>query len=602
MYARGGPGASRSGAAALAAAHEAWHALGPIRGSTKELAAPRVHLAAPEWRRVLADQRRWWSAALQRAPPDSEFAARVADLFLGFAVLEDWLEAGVDVPWISAPPRPGARANSRAARQHADAVRAVLREHVDLGALRPTSQRPTVVSPLIAVVQPDKVRPCLDLSALVNEHVRPVSVRYQRLGEIARLADAFGDDVHLAVFDIGSAFLSFRLRPELAQYFGVEWDRQYYLYDTLTFGLSFSPAACALFLTVVQLELWRRGIPCSLYADDFTIVGSGRHTTQQRLDSAAALCRLLGLRAPMRKRQAAARIVTSLGARVDAEARTIELLPERRVKLARALCAAAAAPSLSRSEVRRLCGRLAHASATVLTWARSFSNELYSRTHGPASERVVLDDDARDDLRHWARLVRHWRGARPWRTPQVSHTMISDGSDRGGAFAWESSGPIFGFEWPPAVQPLVAACTPLGEFLAILVGLAVLRPPKGAHVHMRCDASAVVGAINACRGRRSLAAPARWCAQFVRDQQAFLSASHVPGVENFWCDVGSRPGLHRFSAAHAMRAVNDQRAALALPPARARHFVFLPPALVDRACSLFLTRSPSRRFPRWSWR
>lgn len=483
--------------------------------------------------------------------------------------------------------------------QHSAAVQAVLDEHVRLGALREVSSPPTVVSPLIAVTQPDKVRPCLDLSRLVNESVRPVSVRYQRLDQIARLADAFGDDVHAAVFDIGSAFLSFPLRAGLSQYFGVRWRGRFYEYDTLTFGLSFSPAACALFLGAVQLEMWRRGMPSSTYADDFTLPGAGGPRTDAQLAASTALCNSLGLPTPERKIQRASRAAKSLGARLDCAARTVELLPERRVVLAEALIQAADAPQLERREVRRLCGRLAHASATALPWARAFSNELYGLTHGPRSQRLQLPTEARDDLRVWASLVQSWRGARPWRVPPPSRFLISDGSDGGGAFGWRDGSVVYGFTWPEAVRPAVADCTPLGEFLAVLLGLACLPTERGAHVHSLCDASAVVGAINACRGRRALAAPARWCAQFIHANNAHLSASHVSGVSNVWADVASRPELHQFSQAAANQAVAEQLRALGRPPEPPRRFVFLAPALVRRACSLFLSRSPSGQFPRW---
>lgn len=122
-----------------------------------------------------------------------------------------------------------------------------------------------VVSPLSVVEQRDKLRLIHDLS-YVNGHLDTPKFRYENLQDVSQLFVAL--DCLISI-DLMSAYHHVTLAESAYPYMGFCWEKQYYYFRVLPFGLAPAPYVFSKVLRPL-VEHWRSmGIKVLPYLDDF---------------------------------------------------------------------------------------------------------------------------------------------------------------------------------------------------------------------------------------------------------------------------------------------------------------------------------------------
>jgi hypothetical protein len=192
----------------------------------------------------------------------------------------DWIRYGVPLRWRSRPVRDGVLRNSESAMEHASFVDMALAELLAAGAVRHTSIRPAVVSPLGVVPKPnskDKFRLIVNMR-YVNQ---AIVVPKFRMETLSSLADLLKSQDFMVSFDLKSGFWHIPLAPDAQQYVAFSWRGQYYCFCRLPFGLASSPWAFTKVLR--QLVKYWRGLGIRLlpYLDDFLFMSRSREGALQ---------------------------------------------------------------------------------------------------------------------------------------------------------------------------------------------------------------------------------------------------------------------------------------------------------------------------------
>ena len=159
--------------------------------------------------------------------------------------------------------------------------------------VRKVETRPVVISPLLVVTnRSDKQRLVINLR-YVNRFLWKKKFKYEDM----RIALTYFDKGHyINTFDLKSGYHHIDIHKDFQKYLGLQWERQYFVFTFLPFGLA---TACYVFTKVLQplVKFWRsKGLRTVLYIDDGTIVshcqGSAMHNTKmvrETLDHAGLL-------------------------------------------------------------------------------------------------------------------------------------------------------------------------------------------------------------------------------------------------------------------------------------------------------------------------
>lgn len=177
-----------------------------------------------------------------------------------------WIEHGFDLRWITDPPVSKYMANHKSAFENSDIITETIKKLVDSGVMEPCDHQPYLVSPLGIVFKRSNNKPRMIFDArYLNSHIIVPSFKYEDLGYCHHYMQP-GD--YMVVTDYHSGYHHCDLHPDFWQYFGVEWEGNFYVFTSLPFGLA---SACWAFTKITRelLHKWRKtGHRCSGYIDD----------------------------------------------------------------------------------------------------------------------------------------------------------------------------------------------------------------------------------------------------------------------------------------------------------------------------------------------
>lgn len=122
---------------------------------------------------------------------------------------------------------------------------------------------------MIVGLEPVKVRPCVDLTAL-NEHLAELRLTYSSPDDAAALVRP---GFEMARVDLYKAFLQFLLHPEDAMYMAVEIDGKLYVPRRALFGGSPFPHYIFTVMAAIMEILGEWGIPAVVMIDDIFLCG-----------------------------------------------------------------------------------------------------------------------------------------------------------------------------------------------------------------------------------------------------------------------------------------------------------------------------------------
>jgi hypothetical protein len=480
--------------------------------------------------------------------------------------IRDHITHGISLDLLddSSPPPPLIYSNSPSVAMHSGAVRDRLAEYMDWGALRLLPSAPDRIQPLLVVIKAGrKPRLCIDLSRNLNDYLSIPALSYTNVSHAVKLSHAGSWYCKL---DLSNCYFSFHLHPSVVEHFAFAFDRKYYAFTRMPFGLASAPYICTELLGVVAFTLRQHDIVLVRYLDDFLLISDSEQRSNRDLIVAQHVFRHYGLVVNPSKTEGPSQRLSFLGVLIDSVHQTLSVTAERMTELLQLLSSfrADGKRSATGQELMSLVGKLSFAAA-CLPGARPFMRRMLDLVpHGRSRrKRVDLSTSFHCDVMYWSSRLRSWNGRCSWISSEPI-VLVSDASLEGFGFHLHSLPSGFDVSslpstlrpgsgvlgvWSAHHQPLVSSHRHIqfAEMFAALAAVLTYSPfICNRSVLLLMDNSSDVGAINRQSSRsRSVCMLVR--AMFDLSFRCHLSirARHIAGTSNVLADFLSRPSLHR---------------------------------------------------------
>ena len=484
-----------------------------------------------------------------------------ASLYEAWEHIRDGVSAG-----IVGRPAEGKVPNSRSVSLNLPACKQRLHEYAVVNALKELSSPPPVCHPLLAVIKDGKKpRLCLDLSRNYNDLVEKRKFKLLAFNSAVAWSEP---GCFYGKLDLSSCFLSFPLSPESAADMCFEFERKFFQFTSMPFGLASAPRIASMLLDVVSSVLHEAGIRHIRYLDDFLFIARTEADCMASMLHAAQVIKDFGLVSNPDKVEGPSQRMEFLGLILDSIKQTSSVSDSRMVEVKALLVSALECRRPSRKQLLSLLGKLSFI-ASVLPAARPFLRSLIDAAHF----RSKFDGKARrrrhstgfkDDARFWLSHLERWNGTQRWIATSLPFVLASDASTEGWGWAVEAvPGPLRRL-LPPALQlhsgvsgywgldlsPVQWSHKHIafGELFvpcaAVILAGAALRD---SHVVFIMDNAADVAIINRRKTKDPrLLSLLRVLARASVEHNFAFTAIHRPGVKNCLPDVLSRAKKHLY--------------------------------------------------------
>lgn len=264
-----------------------------------------------------------------------------------------------------------------------------------------------------------KWRPITDckrpIGVSINSHMSS-SYREFCYTSVDRVVDMVKPGYYMASVDIASAYRSILIHPSNWKYQGVIWDingSSQYLCDThLCFGARCAPYLFTQVTNFVLRCLKRRGYhQCTVYLDDFLVLGESEHECRQAQLTLISILRTLGFYIAWEKCIAPTQRITYLGVIFDSNEMSVSLPQEKMEKMHREISFFLGKNRATKRQIQRLCGILAHCSK-IVKGGRTFSHRIIELLKGwPSTQkRIRLSNRFKHDLYWWKDFAHIFNG------------------------------------------------------------------------------------------------------------------------------------------------------------------------------------------------
>lgn len=406
------------------------------------------------------------------------------------------------------------------------------------GATTPVQRRPHLCLPLGVVPKKNgKLRLIHDLRFL-NRHLRlPPHFKLEDLATVAKQAQE-GDNMFSV--DLESGYYHVEISPAFRQFFGFQWNGQYYVWNVLPFGLSTAPLVFTKILRPVVQHLRQLGpARVNIYLDDFLFLISASEDAMLWRDKMLQALKDFGLHVNFEKScLTPTKEITYLGMELSTVGRPTFRVPRSKLKILRheiSRLLRETRPFPAR-RLARLVGSLASVLRAVLPGSMLLRRCYALIDRRDLDRTIALSRGARQDLQWWLRALTDWNGAAAIPLP-ADVKLETDASDLGWGAAigsMETRG-----SWSPEMR---RRHINIRELTAVLLGLrSLLSEVKGKSVIVYSDNVTVVASINRLRGKSFfLNEIVRSLFLFCRQHDITLRAQWLPGSSNTRADRLSR--------------------------------------------------------------
>ena len=350
----------------------------------------------------------------------------------------------------------------------------------------------------------------------------------------------------MASIDISDAYYSVPISSEYHKFLKFIWKGQLYHYTALPNGYSDAPRVFTKLLKPVFAQIRRLGHNVVGYIDDLYIQAPSEQACRDAVETAAHILRQCGfLIHPEKSCFIPSNKIVYLGFELDSNAMTISLTEEKRQKYQQSCRALHDSPTATVRRLAKVTGQL------VSTFPGVNYGPLFYRQMESTKIRALKanDDDfdtvvsvtpaIKEELSWWMTQLPTAKNAIYKGKTEIE--ILTDATlENWGAECGNSStgGPFSPAElkW---TNRNINAC----ELLAILLGLqAYVQDVQGKIVLVRSDNTVAIAYLKHMGGTKSplCNAIARklwlWCI----DHNIWLTAEHIPGIENINADFESR--------------------------------------------------------------
>jgi hypothetical protein len=348
---------------------------------------------------------------------------------------------------------------------------------------------------------------------------------------------------YMASVDLKQAYYLVSVAQEHRKYLKFWWDGNLYQYVGLPNGLACAPRLFTKLLKPVYSTLQKEGFSCLGYIDDSFFVASSEAECQRAVDRAIKLFNDLGFLINWEKSVLTpTQSITFLGFQFSSTKMKITLgqdkiknLVEHCQKIIRV-----AEPTIR--EVATLIGIfVAYSDGTK-------SGMLYFRhleedkkwalrcNRGNYDSKMKISSKGRKEINWWLENVHHQAKDIHIQSPQIEITSDASKSGWGGAM----NGTTTRGKWTAEEKKLDINVLELKAAFLTLQSLA--KHLSGVHIQIRSDNTTAVAYINNMGGSVSkkcnAESKALW--EWALSKDIWISACHIPGVQNVTADVQSR--------------------------------------------------------------
>ena len=324
---------------------------------------------------------------------------------------------------------------------------------------------------------------------------------------------------------------------------GISFEKRYYVWQVLPFGLSASPYFFCKTIRPVIEYLRLHGLRITSYVDDFILMAQELCIQSHKVVLLDTLCKLGWAINYDKSSLQPEESKTYIGYKITTgDKPTLRIPNERIYKLRKDVKRILTHNTVNARMLARVAGQCISMAKAVLPAKLLLRNAyrlLASKTSW--SDTLVLDMNTRKDLEWWVQALSTWNGA-PIQTRPIDLQMETDASMSGwGAHIKGTSQLAAGF-WNDRLAQMPSNYR---ELMAVLMALKSFNFHPGSSVQVLTDNVTTMAYINQLGGPSpalSQLAKAVWLEAY--DKELTLSAKHLQGILNVKADSLSRLPQH----------------------------------------------------------
>ena len=381
-------------------------------------------------------------------------------------------------------------------------------------------------------------RMILDLTWL-NEHVE---YEHFKMTSIRTAVDMMRPACWLGSIDLKNAYYSVLIRLQDRKFLRFRWQGQLFQFRVLPNGLACAPRIFTKLLAPIFAELRERGHECFPYIDDTFVVADSFEKCRDTLGELKSQLEKLGFVIHEQKSVVEpTRQLVFLGYILDSETMRIALTSDKEEKLKRAAFDLLRKVQVTIREVAGLVGLMV-AFSQAFNYGAVHLKELemdkiqaLNKACGDFDSKMVPSLEGMEDVHWWLQNVEN--SGRDIRQGDPDIVIFTDASNDGwGAHVGETTagGRWSEIEGRDHINVL--------ELRAILLGLQSLCIVQDVHIRIMTDNTTALAYVKHQGGVKSQEchriAKQIWI--WAENRRIWLSAAHIPGVDNVLADYKSR--------------------------------------------------------------
>ena len=364
-----------------------------------------------------------------------------------------------------------------------------------------------------------------------------------KMDTLATALALVNNNCYMVSLDLKDAYYSVPVRKEHRKLLRFEWKGHVFEYNVLPNGLALAPRLFTKLMKPVFAFLRLKGHTSTVFLDDSLLIGMTKRQCQENvMDTLETLCKLGFIVHPKKSVFQPTTKIQYLGVIIDSVAMTVTLTPERKGNLLLSCKNLLKASDISIRESARMIGLIVASFPAVRFVSLHYrqlekdKSRALKKSKGNFDHMMEISEAGRKELSWWIENITDAFNDVCHRDPDI--VIHSDASLQGWGCVCE--GASSGGVWLPVERTfhinyleLKAAFFALKSFLVQI---------QGKHVRLMLNNTTAIACLNHMGTSHSDSCNNltfniwSWCIE----HNIFVSAAHIPGVENVVADAESK--------------------------------------------------------------
>ena len=374
---------------------------------------------------------------------------------------------------------------------------------------------------------------------LLNKEIDKKRFKMQTLSSILCLVRP---NAYMAKLDIKDAYYSVPIHPESRKLLKFYFKDELFQFKALPNGYTEGPRKFTKIMKPPLSKLRREGIVIADYIDDLFNTAKTYEACMENIDRIVELLDSLGfIIHPEKSRFEPSQVMEFLGFIINTREMSLRLTPEKERAIQKLCTEVLAMQKVPIRTLFKILGKFS-SSFMAIPFGRlhyraleRLKTEALKRNKGNLDWKISLSEEARQDIMWWKNnIVGSWS---PISRGNPKLEMTSDASKIGWGAVFESS---TGGHFTEDEKELHINIL---ELKAVEFGLQSLcLDTQNTHILLKIDNTSAVSAINKMGSTRSIQMDdivhSIW--NWARERESWLTATHIPGIQNIEADKESR--------------------------------------------------------------